>query len=56
VRYVNARQRGYVVCEVSSDALRAEFRVVGTVARPEARIATDAVWVVDDGDPDPHAP
>jgi alkaline phosphatase D len=56
VRYVNARQRGYVVCTVERDQLTAEFKVVGTVARPDSAIDVDAVWVVDDGDPDPHAP
>ena len=55
-RYVNARQRGYVVCTVERDQLTAEFRVVRTVDRPESSVATDAVWVVDDGDPDPHEP
>lgn len=55
-RYVNARQRGYVVCTVDRDQLRAEFKVVRTVDRPESALDTDAVWVVDDGDPDPHEP
>jgi alkaline phosphatase D len=54
VRYINARQRGYVVCTVDADQLQAEFKVVRTVARPESALDTDAVWVVDDGDPDPH--
>jgi alkaline phosphatase D len=56
VRYVNARQRGYVVCTVGRDRLEAEFKVVRTVDRPESALDVDAVWVVDDGDPDPHAP
>jgi alkaline phosphatase D len=55
VRYVNAHQRGYVVCTVTHDELRADFRVVSTVARPRARIATDAAWIVASGDPEPHA-
>jgi alkaline phosphatase D len=56
VRYINARQRGYVVCTVGRDQLQAEFRVVRTVDRPGATVETDAVWIVDDGDPDPHEP
>jgi alkaline phosphatase D len=54
VRYLNARQRGYVVCTVTPGELQAEFKVVSTVDRPESRIETDATFVVDDGDPDPH--
>jgi alkaline phosphatase D len=53
-RYVNARQRGYVVCTAGRDELRAEFKVVRTVVRTASALDTDAVWIVDDGDPDPH--
>ncbi|HEX8803275.1 MAG TPA: alkaline phosphatase D family protein [Acidimicrobiales bacterium] len=53
IRYVNARQRGYVVCEVTPEALTAEFRYVDTVTAAEARIATGARWTVRDGDPEP---
>jgi alkaline phosphatase D len=54
IRYLNARQRGYVVCTVKADELQAEFKVVSTVDRPESRLETDATFVIDDGDPDPH--
>ena len=56
VRYINAHQRGYVVCTVDRDQLQAEFKVVRTVDRPESSLDTDAVWIVDDGNPDPHEP
>jgi alkaline phosphatase D len=56
VRYINARQRGYAMCTVDRDQLQAEFKVVRTVERPDSSIDTDAVWIVDDGDPDPHEP
>jgi alkaline phosphatase D len=56
VQYVNARERGYVVCDVSPGELRAEFRYVTTVAAPEADIATGATWVVTEGDPIPREP
>lgn len=54
VYYVNARQRGYVVCEMTPDELRAEFRMVSTATEPGGDIATDAVWAIADGDPTPH--
>jgi alkaline phosphatase D len=55
VQYVNARQRGYVVCEVTPDELRAEYRVVSDVAAPAGTIATDSTWTITDGDPVPRA-
>jgi alkaline phosphatase D len=54
VYYLNARQRGYVVCEVSPGQMRVEFRTVGSVTEPEAEVETDAVWVIADGNPDPQ--
>ncbi|MGH9211029.1 MAG: alkaline phosphatase D family protein [Acidimicrobiales bacterium] len=54
VEYLNARQRGYVVCDVSPGELRAEFRYVSTVEQPEAEIETGATWLVTDGDPQPR--
>jgi alkaline phosphatase D len=53
VRYVEARRRGYVVVDVTSDELRADFRYVATVDAPQADIATGATWVVAAGDPEP---
>lgn len=53
VRYIEARRRGYVVCTVSGDELRAEYRFVSTVDAPDADLETGATWVVRNGDPDP---
>jgi phosphodiesterase/alkaline phosphatase D-like protein len=55
VRYVDARRRGYVVCEITADDLTAEFRYVASTATPEAEVATGARWVIAAGDPEPRA-
>ena len=54
VQHINAHQRGYVVCEVTADELRADFRVVSTVAEREATVETDVSLVIADGDPVPR--
>jgi alkaline phosphatase D len=54
VHYINARQRGYVVCAVTTDELRAEFRFVSTATEPNGELETGAAWVIADGDPVPH--
>jgi alkaline phosphatase D len=54
VRYVQPRQRGYVVCEVTDDALEAAFRYVASTAEPHAGVSTGARWVVTAGDPEPR--
>jgi len=54
IRYVEPRQRGYVVCEVTPDALEAAFRYVSTTTAPEAEVSTGARWVVTAGDPEPR--
>jgi alkaline phosphatase D len=54
VRYVDARRRGYVVCEVTAEDLTAEFRYVASTAGPDAEVATGARWVVAAGDPEPR--
>jgi alkaline phosphatase D len=53
IRYVDARRRGYVVCEVTARELRADFRYVSTVTEERAEIATGGTWVVSDGDAEP---
>jgi len=55
LEYINAHQRGYVVCELTADELRAEYRLVSTTAEPRADIETGSTWVVTDGDPTPRA-
>jgi alkaline phosphatase D len=54
IRYVEARKRGYVVCEVTEDEWRADFRYVSTTAAPQAEVETGATWVVTAGDPTPR--
>jgi alkaline phosphatase D len=53
IHYVDARQRGYVVCAVDEDEWRADFRYVSTTGVPEATVATGATWVIKPGDPVP---
>jgi alkaline phosphatase D len=53
VYYAEARRRGYVVCTVTPDDLRAEFRYVSTVESAEADIETGATWRIREGDPTP---
>lgn len=53
-RYVNARRRGYVTCEVSAGRLDIEHRVVDTTASPTSDVRTDAAWTVTAGDPEPR--
>ncbi|HEX6568961.1 MAG TPA: alkaline phosphatase D family protein [Acidimicrobiales bacterium] len=54
LRYVEARRRGYVVCEVTHHALDAAFRYVSTVAAPVAELSTGARWSITAGDPEPR--
>ncbi|MCG8467332.1 MAG: alkaline phosphatase D family protein [Gemmatimonadetes bacterium] len=50
VKFFNA-QRGYVRCSLGTDRLRADYRVMPFVTRPDAPIATRASFVVEDGVP-----
>jgi len=45
--YVNARERGYSVAELTVDRLQASYRVVDTVAEPTSPVRTDTVWTLD---------
>lgn len=54
VRYVEPRQRGYVVCDVTAEALEAAFRYVSTTLSPEADVTTGARWRIAAGDPEPR--
>ena len=47
IRYFNAR-RGYVRTRITTDELRADFRVLPYVSRPGAPVATAASFVVPD--------
>lgn len=50
-KMADAAHRGYVVCEVTPDELRADYRVVESVAVPESPISTSSSWVVEAGTP-----
>ena len=50
VKYHNNR-RGYVSCEVTRKALRADYRVVDYVSREGAPLRTAATFKIDDGKP-----
>jgi alkaline phosphatase D len=49
-KYIDNR-RGYVVCDVTEEALRARLRIVDTVLAPAARISTAAEFEVTAGVP-----
>ena len=45
-KMVDALHNGYVVCEVTEESLRADYRVVSTTREPTATIDTHSSWVV----------
>jgi alkaline phosphatase D len=53
VKFYN-NQRGYVRCEVTSQSLSADFRVVEKVSVPESPISTRASFIVENGRPGAH--
>ena len=50
VQFYNA-QRGYVLCTVTPDAWRSDFRIVKEITRPGAPITTRASYVIEAGTP-----
>jgi alkaline phosphatase D len=50
VKFHNA-ERGYVVCDVTPDRWRADFRTVEYVSRKGAPLETRASFVVESGQP-----
>ena len=54
IRYFSGR-RGYLRTRITSDELRADFRVVPYVSRPDAPVHTGASFIVGDGDPALHS-
>ena len=50
VQFYNA-QRGYVLCTVTPDAWRSDFRIVKDVTRPGAPITTRASYAIEAGTP-----
>ncbi|HET6773369.1 MAG TPA: alkaline phosphatase D family protein [Acidimicrobiales bacterium] len=54
VHYAEPNRHGYVLCDVTPEAVEATFRYVSTTAGPRAEIADGPRWVVRDGDPRPR--
>ena len=54
IRYFTNR-RGYVRTRIGPDELRADFRVVPFVSRPDAPVHTGASFIVPDGEPALHS-
>ena len=50
IKFFNA-QRGYVRCEMTAKRLRADYRVMPYVTKPNAPISTRASFIVEDGTP-----
>src|SRR5690606_27670319 len=48
IRFYNG-QRGYVCCKLTPDEMRAEFKVLPYISRPDAPIQTRATFVVKNG-------
>jgi alkaline phosphatase D len=42
IEYINARARGYVVCDIGRQSVRVDYRAVSTVVQPAAELRTDA--------------
>ena len=49
VRYLNARQRGYLSVQVTPQQWRTDYRVVASAADTNAPAVTDSSWVVENG-------
>jgi phosphodiesterase/alkaline phosphatase D-like protein len=50
-KFADAHHHGYVVCDVTLDALRADYRIVSTTTEPTATIATSSSWEIAAGTP-----
>jgi len=51
VQFFEARHRGYVTVEATPETLRADYRFVEAVDRPESSISTATSWAVEAGKP-----
>ena len=50
-RHIDARQRGYVRCDLTHDQLLARLQVAESVLTPDAPVFTDSTWTVTAGNP-----
>jgi len=46
LRYINARQRGWMLNEVSASSWKATYRVVSDVTKADSAIVSDAVFTI----------
>jgi alkaline phosphatase D len=51
IRYVDAKRRGYVRCEVTPATWRADLRTVASALRPSSATTTSATFVIESGKP-----
>jgi alkaline phosphatase D len=51
IHYINAHQHGYTRIEITPDQVRADMRVVASIATPQSPVSTDASYVVQNGKP-----
>jgi alkaline phosphatase D len=47
VRYVNARQRGYSVVDLTADRMQADYRVIADVTDPESSVSTATTYTLE---------
>ena len=50
-KMADAHHHGYVVCDITVDAFRADYRIVSTTTEPTATIATSSSWEIAGGTP-----
>jgi alkaline phosphatase D len=51
IHYINAHQHGYTRIEITPDQVRADMRVVASIATPQSPVSTNASYVVQNGKP-----
>lgn len=53
VKYLDTRQGSYVLCTVTPQEWRSDFRLAASLRDPKSAVSTIASWRVDDGNPVP---
>jgi alkaline phosphatase D len=54
IHLYDIQRRGYLRCELSRDACRADYRWVTTTASPSAQLEPGPSWMIADGSPGAH--
>jgi alkaline phosphatase D len=52
--HARSDERGYALLELGPERVSCNFRATPFPVRPGSRIATQAVWVVESGEPGPQ--